>query len=152
MIPFAIMLLAIAIAPMVVEKWWESNRNKLIVSCVLGIPVAAYMLMQGLTHELIHTIFFDYVPFIILLLALFVITGGIHLSGDIKAKPWVNTLFLAIGFCRDTYLVTCLQRTDRKREFMIFAYHLLLHAVNLQSYGTAIHALTANGRSTRHYL
>ena len=98
MIPFAIMLLAIAIAPMVAEKWWESNRNKLIVSCLLGIPVAAYMLVKGLSHELIHTIFFDYVPFIILLLALFVITGGIHLSGDIKAKPWVNTLFLAIGF------------------------------------------------------
>lgn len=98
MIPFAIMLLAIAIAPMLAEKWWESNRNKLIVSCVLGIPVAVYMLVQGLTHELVHTIFFDYVPFIILLLALFVITGGIHLSGDIKAKPWVNTTFLAIGF------------------------------------------------------
>ncbi|MCR4665061.1 MAG: sodium:proton antiporter [Paludibacteraceae bacterium] len=98
MIPFAIMLLAIAVAPMVAEKWWESNRNKLIVSCVLGIPVAAYMLVQGLSQELIHTIFFDYVPFIILLLALFVITGGIHLSGDIKAKPWINTTFLAIGF------------------------------------------------------
>ena len=98
MIPFAIMLLAIAIAPMVAEKWWESNRNKLIVSCVLGIPVAVYMLAKGLSHELVHTIFFDYVPFIILLLALFVITGGIHLSGDIKAKPWVNTTFLAIGF------------------------------------------------------
>lgn len=98
MIPFAIMLLAIAIAPMVAEKWWESNRNKLIVSCLLGIPVAVYMLVKGLSHELIHTLFFDYVPFIILLLALFVITGGIHLSGDIKAKPWVNTLFLAIGF------------------------------------------------------
>jgi len=98
MIPFAIMLLAIAVAPMVAEKWWESNRNKLIVSCVLGIPVAAYMLVKGLSQELIHTIFFDYVPFIILLLALFVITGGIHLSGDIKAKPWINTTFLAIGF------------------------------------------------------
>ena len=56
------------------------------------------MLVKGLSGELINTVFFDYVPFIILLLALFVITGGIHLSGDIKAKPWVNTLFLAVGF------------------------------------------------------
>ena len=51
-----------------------------------------------MTHELIHQTFFDYVPFIILLLALFVITGGIHLSGDIQAKPWINTSFLAIGW------------------------------------------------------
>lgn len=98
LIPFVIMLLSIAIGPMLVEKWWESNRNKLIVSLVLGIPVAIYMVVVGLTHHLVDTIFFDYVPFIILLLALFVITGGIHLSGDISAKPWVNTLFLAIGF------------------------------------------------------
>ena len=98
MIPFGIMLLMIAIAPMVAEKWWEKNLNKLIVSVVLGLPVAIFMIVNGLSEELIDTIFFDYVPFIILLLALFVITGGIHLSGDIKAKPWVNTLFLAIGF------------------------------------------------------
>ncbi len=98
MIPFGIMLLMIAIAPMIAEKWWEKNLNKLIVSVVLGLPIAIFMVVNGLSEELIDTIFFDYVPFIILLLSLFVITGGIHLSGDIKAKPWVNTLFLAIGF------------------------------------------------------
>lgn len=98
MIPFGIMLLAIAIGPIIAEKWWESNLNKLIVSAVLGVPVAIFMVVQGLNHSLVDTIFFDYLPFIILLLALFVITGGIHLSGDIKAKPIINTLFLAIGF------------------------------------------------------
>ena len=98
MIPFGIMLLAIAIGPMIAPEKWESNLVKLIVSAVLGTPVAIYMIAMGLGHELVDTIFFDYVPFIILLLALFVITGGIHLRGDIKAKPWVNTLFLAIGF------------------------------------------------------
>ncbi|MCQ2346086.1 MAG: sodium:proton antiporter [Paludibacteraceae bacterium] len=98
MIPFGIMLMAIAIGPMVAAEFWEKNLNKLIVSVVLGVPVAAYMIAKGLGVELMDTVFFDYVPFIILLLALFVITGGIHLSGDIKAKPIVNTLFLAIGF------------------------------------------------------
>ncbi|MCQ2348536.1 MAG: sodium:proton antiporter [Paludibacteraceae bacterium] len=98
MIPFGIMLLAIAIGPIIAPEKWESNLNKLIVSAVLGVPVAIYMICMGLGHSLVDTIFFDYVPFIILLLALFVITGGIHLSGDIKAKPIVNTLFLAIGF------------------------------------------------------
>ena len=98
MIPFGIMLLSIAVGPLIAPKLWESNLTKLIVSIVLGIPVVVFMLVKGLSGELINTVFFDYVPFIILLLALFVITGGIHLSGDIKAKPWVNTLFLAVGF------------------------------------------------------
>ena len=98
MIPFGVMLLIIAIGPIIAPKLWESNLTKLIVSIALGIPVTVFMLVKGLSGELIHTVFFDYVPFMVLLLSLFVITGGIHLSGDIKAKPWVNTLFLAVGF------------------------------------------------------
>ena len=98
MIPFGIMLLMIAIGPLIAEHWWERNVNKLIVSLFLGVPVAIYLIMNGLTHELEHQVLFDYVPFIVLLLSLFVITGGIHLSGDIKAKPAVNTLFLGMGY------------------------------------------------------
>lgn len=98
LIPFGIMLLMIAIGPLVAEKWWESNINKLIVSLFLGVPTAVCLIMGGMVHDLEHQVLFDYVPFIVLLLALFVITGGIHLSGDIKAKPWVNTLFLGIGY------------------------------------------------------
>jgi Na+/H+ antiporter NhaD/arsenite permease-like protein len=64
----------------------------------LGIPTAICLIMGGMLHELEHQLFGDYFPFIVLLLALYVITGGIHLSGDIKAKPWVNTLFLGIGW------------------------------------------------------
>jgi len=98
MIPFGIMLLMIAIGPLVAEKFWEKNVNKLIVSLILGVPTAVCLIMGGMVHELEHQVLFDYIPFIVLLLSLFVITGGIHLSGDIKAKPWVNTLFLAIGW------------------------------------------------------
>ena len=98
MIPFGLMLLMIAIGPLVAEHWWEKNANKLIISLLLGIPTAVCLIMGGMVHELEHQLFNDYVPFIILLLALFVITGGIHISGDIKAKPWVNTTFLGIGW------------------------------------------------------
>lgn len=97
-IPFIIMLLTIAVGPLVAEHWWERNRNKLIVSAVLAIPTAVYLKYSGLTLNLEHQIFGDYVPFIILLTALFVITGGIHIHGDIKATPRNNTIFLAIGF------------------------------------------------------
>lgn len=96
-IPFVLMLLMIAIGPLLFHHWWEENKNKLIVSLALGIPTAAYLISQQLSDALAHQLLFDYVPFIILLGSLFVITGGIHLKGDIQAKPWINTTFLAIG-------------------------------------------------------
>lgn len=97
-IPFVVMLLAIAVGPLIAEKWWGENKNKLLVSLFLSIPVIIYMLVNGLSESLIDTVAYDYVPFMILLGSLFVITGGIHLSGDIKASPINNTLFLGIGY------------------------------------------------------
>ncbi len=97
-IPFVVMLLAIAVGPLIAEKWWGENKNKLLVSLFLSIPVTIYMLVNGLSESLIDTVAYDYVPFMILLGSLFVITGGIHLSGDIKASPINNTLFLGIGY------------------------------------------------------
>jgi Na+/H+ antiporter NhaD/arsenite permease-like protein len=98
MIPFGLMLLIIAVAPLIVAEWWDKNRHKLAVSLLLAIPTAVCLVMGGMAKELEHQLLSDYIPFIILLLALYVITGGIHLSGDIKAKPWVNTAFLALGW------------------------------------------------------
>lgn len=98
MIPFGLMLLIIAVAPLIVAEWWDKNRHKLAVSLLLAIPTAVCLVMGGMAKELEHQLLSDYIPFIVLLLALYVITGGIHLSGDIKAKPWVNTAFLALGW------------------------------------------------------
>lgn len=106
MIPFGLMLLTIAIGPLVAEKFWDKNINKLIVSLFLGVPTAVCLIIGGMTSELEHQLFFDYIPFIVLLLSLFVITGGIHLSGDIKAKPWVNTAFLATGWVLSSIMGT----------------------------------------------
>jgi Na+/H+ antiporter NhaD/arsenite permease-like protein len=91
------MLGAIAILPLKWNHLWEKNRNKLLISLLLSLPVLIYLLFNGYTHEIIHTMLFDYVPFIILLGSLFTITGGILLKGDIEAKPSVNTIFLGIG-------------------------------------------------------
>ncbi|MBQ5819196.1 MAG: sodium:proton antiporter [Bacteroides sp.] len=103
LLPFVAMLLCIAIAPLVAEKEWEKNLNKFAVSMVLGSVVAIWMVTNNnaeneFTHKLVHQMVFDYVPFILLLTALFVVTGGIHVKGDIQATPKVNTLILAIGF------------------------------------------------------
>ncbi|MDD3702525.1 MAG: sodium:proton antiporter, partial [Bacteroidales bacterium] len=46
-IPFLFMLLMIAVGPLFFHHWWESNRNKLIVSLVLGIPTAIYLIATG---------------------------------------------------------------------------------------------------------
>lgn len=97
LLPFILMLLSIAVLPLFWNHFWEKNKNKLYVAIVLSIPVIIYLLANNFSHQLIHTMLFDYVPFLILLGALFTITGGILLTGDIEAKPKINTLFLGIG-------------------------------------------------------
>ena len=127
-IPFVLMLLCIALGPLFFEHWWEKNKNKLLVSLILGIPVAGYLIAQELTGDLKHQMLFDYVPFIILLGALFVITGGIHLKGDIQAKPWINTSFLGIGAILASFMGTTgaamllirpVIRTNSERKFKV---------------------------------
>ena len=98
LIPFCVQLIVIAIAPLFFEHWWENNRNKLFVSLVLSVPPVIYLLAHQMGIKLEHQIFYDYVPFIILLCTLFVVTGGIHIGGDIQALPSTNTAFLGIGY------------------------------------------------------
>ena len=94
-LPFVAMLLAIALFPLWLPHWWESNRNKLVVSAVLGAPVLVLYLVRQ-PGALSHTAA-DYISFIVLLAGLYVIAGGVLLRGDLEATPLVNTAFLAIG-------------------------------------------------------
>jgi hypothetical protein len=89
------MLLSIAIAPMVFPNWWDSNRNKALVSVLLSFPVLGVILPCD-PRLLLHSLL-DYVSFSVLLGALFVISGGIHIKGEFAGTPLVNTVFLAIG-------------------------------------------------------
>jgi Na+/H+ antiporter NhaD/arsenite permease-like protein len=94
-LPFALMLLAIAILPLVAEHFWESNRNKAVVAGSLAVPMAIYLggvFPEGLRHSVV-----EYVSFIALLGSLYVIAGGIHISGDLRATPRTNAAILAIG-------------------------------------------------------
>jgi Na+/H+ antiporter NhaD/arsenite permease-like protein len=97
LIPFAAMLAAIAALPLTAPHVWEQNRHKLLIALGISTPAAVYLLANGFLSELEHTILFDYVPFIVLMGALFAITGGIFVDGDLEATPLVNTTFLAIG-------------------------------------------------------
>lgn len=93
--PFVAMLLAIAVAPLWLPHWWESNRNKLALSAILGLPIAAFYGLEA-PALLLHAAE-DYASFIILLAGLFVVSSGITLRGDLAATPLVNTGFLALG-------------------------------------------------------
>lgn len=107
LIPFAVQLLCIAVLPLTkLEKWWEHNLNKLIVSLLLGVPVGLWLCLNGMSHELEHQMIYDYVPFILLLMALFVTTGGICIRGDLKATPTTNTLILALGWVLASFMGT----------------------------------------------
>ena len=137
MIPFGLMLLTIAVAPLFAAKWWDKNRHKLAVTILLAIPTAVCLVMGGMSQDIEHQILGDYIPFIILLTSLYVITGGIHLSGDIKAKPWVNTLFLAIGWMLASFMGTTgaaillirpLLATNQQREHKV---HTILFFIAL---------------------
>ena len=104
MLPFAVMLLAIAICPLWVPRWWEPHRNKLFVATALGLPVlAAYGVARP--AALLHTAQ-DYVSFIVLLAGLFVISGGVLMRGDLVATPATNTGFLALGGVLASFLGT----------------------------------------------
>jgi len=93
--PFVIFLLLIAIVPLALPHFWEENRNKAIVSALVSIPVLPFLITR-LSAELGRTVE-DYISFILLLASLFIISGGILLTGDLRATPKVNTSFLFLG-------------------------------------------------------
>ncbi|MBI5323940.1 MAG: sodium:proton antiporter [Ignavibacteriae bacterium] len=125
MLPFILMLASIAVFPLFAGRFWDKNKNKLIIALILGIPTIIWLLSSNLSSELYHTMVFDYIPFLILLGALFVITGGIFVDGDIEAKPIANTTFLAIGAVLASFMGTTgaamllirpLIHTNKRRE------------------------------------
>jgi Na+/H+ antiporter NhaD/arsenite permease-like protein len=98
------MLLAIAVCPLRVPHWWESNRNKFVVAFLLGIPILGLYLVRD-PWVLVH-MGTEYVSFIVLLAGLYVISGGILLRGDLVATPLTNAGFLAAGSVLASFIGT----------------------------------------------
>jgi Na+/H+ antiporter NhaD/arsenite permease-like protein len=98
-LPFVLLLLAIALAPLIAPQWWHSNRNKTLVAAVVSLPTLVYL---GLTlgdwgRMLLAEKAMEYVGFIVVIGALFVISGGIFIQGSLSGTPLVNTGVLGIG-------------------------------------------------------
>src|SRR5206468_2574508 len=116
------MVLGIAVLPLAASHWWEPNRNKLLVSIVLGLPVLVLYVVRE-PSALVHMAE-EYVSFIVLLAALYVISGGILMRGDLLATPLVNSAFLATGSVLASFigttgasmlLIRALLQTNRER-------------------------------------
>jgi Na+/H+ antiporter NhaD/arsenite permease-like protein len=117
-LPFVALLLAIAVLPLVpaARHWWERNRNKLALALALSALTVGYYGLRGtgiaglgtghdatapglatVAAVLHHALVGEYLPFMVLLLSLYVIAGGIVVRGDIRATPAANTAILATG-------------------------------------------------------
>ena len=130
--PFVVLILCIASLPLIpaAARWWESNVNKFFVAASLGtltllyyallcdFPVHPHFPGQKMVHsagtggyEVVKTVFInavvcDFLPFIILLFVLFTIAGGIRITSNIRATPWVNSVILVIGSLLASFIGT----------------------------------------------
>ena len=138
LIPFIIMLLAIAVAPLVASRQWEKNSSKLLFVLLISIPTSIILISTGLGTELMHQLFYDYIPFIILLCSLFVVTGGIKLSIDSVATPTVNTTMLFLGYALASFvgttgaamlLIRPLLEMNRDREHKMHTFFIFIALV-----------------------
>ncbi len=102
-IPFAGILLSIALGPIINHHWWEHNYPKAsaLWALAFAVPFCIHFGMKGelgtAVYEILHIYFVDYIPFIILLSGLFIASGGIVLRGTVVGTPLVNVGFIAVG-------------------------------------------------------
>ena len=106
-IPFIGMLLSIAIIPLINFHFWEHHYGKFSLAwiAIFSIPFIIAYKGDG-WYEIVHIVLLDYVPFIILLTALFTCAGGICLKGSLRGSPVVNTILIAIGTALASWMGT----------------------------------------------
>ena len=98
-LPFLGILLSIATGPLFFAHLWEHHVGKFAMfwaACVI-LPLYASAGGTEATYALLHTMLLEYLPFILLLLALFVAAGGIYLEGNLRGTPAANAILLLTG-------------------------------------------------------
>ncbi len=108
-IPFAGLLLCIAVMPLIKPEWWEKNQALAVIlwSLLFIIPSVVLNGAGETTETVLDCIVNDYLTFIVLLFGLFCVSGNITLEGNLAGSPGVNAVFLAIG----TLLSSCIGTT-----------------------------------------
>ncbi|CAN5402208.1 sodium:proton antiporter [soil metagenome] len=138
-IPFAGILLSIAIMPLAVPQFWHRHFGKVSAAwaALLIVPFAAIYGVNTAVYEIIHLLLLDYIPFIVLLLALFTVTGGIRIKGNLHGSPSMNTALLAIGTVLAGWMGTTgasmllirpviRANDDRKHKIHVFVFFIFL--------------------------
>src|SRR5262245_57116757 len=97
--PFVLLLAAVAVFPFLprIHALWERLSFKFFFSALCALAGAGYYLALTVDLSRVGHTFLDYAAFLALLGALFIISGGIHISGAFAGFPRVNTLLLAVG-------------------------------------------------------
>ena len=98
-LPFAGMLLSIALMPLLVPHFWHRHFGKVVAGWALAFALPCALVFGGdtMARTLVHAALAEYLPFIVLLTALYTVAGGIFLRGDLRAGPLTNTGLLAFG-------------------------------------------------------
>lgn len=98
-LPFACMLLSIAIMPLAIPHFWHHHYGKVSAFWAFAflVPATVVFGFPIISFYAVETVMLEYLPFIILLLALFTVAGGIRLKGSLVGTPLVNTGILLFG-------------------------------------------------------
>ncbi len=97
-LPFAGILLSIALFPLLAPRFWHRHFPKVSAGWALLFAVPFVLRFGGAAaHELLHVALVDYVPFLVLIATLFTIGGGIHVGGSLRGTPTTNAVLMIIG-------------------------------------------------------
>ncbi|KLT72472.1 sodium:proton antiporter [Neisseria arctica] len=98
-LPFALILLSIALFPLLAPHFWHHHFGKVTAfwTILFLIPLIIFYGFGAAVHTIAHALIEEYIPFILLLLALYTISGGILVWGNLHGSPKTNTTILAIG-------------------------------------------------------
>src|SRR5215813_1224838 len=107
-VPFAGLLLSIALCPLLTPTLWHHHYGKVAIGWSLAfvLPFLAQFGTAATGHVLAHALLAEYVPFIILLVALYTVAGGIHIRGNLHGSPGLNTVLMAIGAVLASFMGT----------------------------------------------
>jgi Na+/H+ antiporter NhaD/arsenite permease-like protein len=107
-LPFAGILLSIALLPLLAPSFWHHHYGKVAAAWALAflLPFAALFGLPEAGANFAHALLAEYIPFIILLTALFTTAGGIHVRGNLHGSPGLNTAILAIGAVLASFMGT----------------------------------------------
>lgn len=106
LIPFGTMLLTIAVAPLLLPRIWEKNLTKFIFTALISIPTAIILFKHNLEEHLFEQLFNDYLPFIILLGTMFIVTGGIRIRYNAIGTPTINAVIMIVGYILASFIGT----------------------------------------------